>query len=321
MRILLAVLISFLLPGLAEAQDRYPSKPVRIISSYAAGGGVDALARILAQRLSERLGQQFVVENRTGGGGTIGADVVAKAPPDGYTLLVGANPEITINPGFGQRMPYDPERDLRPLVLATIMPNVISAGPQVPTADLRELVTRSRNAPGSLTYGTPGVGSAMHVGFEAIASLAGVSFTHVPYRGAAPAVTDLVAGHVPLTVTGTPPIMDQFRAGRARPLAVTQQRRSSLLPDVPTANELLGITAPDFVTWYAVFAPAGVPDALAARLETEIVAILRDSNVSRVLETAGQEVSAMGSAEFRRLIASERADYARLISRFNIRPE
>lgn len=277
--------------GTAAGQD-YPDRPVRIVVGYAPGGGVDLLARLVAQRLGENLKQSVIVENRPGASGTIGAGLVAQAAPDGHTLLACNNAEVTLLQHVLGKLPYDPSRDLAPLVLATSAPTVLVVHPSVPAGNARELLALAR-ARGGLPYGTPGPGSVAHIAFELLRAESAVPFTHVPYKGGAPAVADLVSGQLPVALITSPAIIGHIRAGKARPLAVLQKERSGLLPEVPTFKEATGIESSDAPSWFGFMAPARTPPEIRARLEREIRAILAEPDVRAKLGGAALDVLAL----------------------------
>ena len=316
---LLFVLVSACIAAAAAAQP-YPSKPVRIIASFAAGGGVDLMARLIAQELQKQLGQPFIVENRPGASGSIGADVVAKSAPDGYTILAGGNPELTFMPVVSDNLPYDPQRDLAPLVLAANAPSVVVTHPASGITSMAQLIAQARSAQG-LPYGTPGRGTPMHLAFELLNAQSGTKFTHVPYKGGGPATNDVVAGQISVAVINAPPVLPHIRSGRLRALAVMQGERSALLADVPTLREATGIEGILAPAWFGFTAPARVPPDILAKLEQEIRRALADPEVKAKLAGAGLDVVALPAARMAEVIRTESAYNAATIKRLGFRPE
>ena len=305
--------------ALAIAQS-FPSKPVRIVVSYAAGGGVDLMARLVAQELQQQLGRPVIVENRTGASGTIGADAVAKSVPDGHTILAGGNPELTFMPVVSEKLPYDAQRDLVPLVLAANAPSVIVVNPGSGITSVAQLIERAR-APAGLPYGTPGRGTPMHLAFELLNAERGTHFTHVPYKGGGPATNDVLAGQVSVAVINAPPLMPHIRAGKLRALAILQDERSALLADVPTLREASGIAGIQAPAWFAFSAPSKVPPDVLARLEREIIRALAVAGVNAKLAGAGLDVIASPASRMAEIIRSETAYNAATIKRLGFRPD
>ena len=266
----LLALAGLCVAGAAGAQS-YPTKPVRIIVSYAAGGGVDMMARVLAEQLGKQMGQTFVVENKPGASGTIGADAVAKSAPDGYTLLAGGNPELTFMQAVNDKLPYQPLRDLAPLMLVANVPSVLVVNAASPIRTMAQFMERARDAKG-LPYGTPGRGTPMHLAFELMNQLHGTKLIHVPYKGGGPATADVVGGQIEVAVINAPPVLPQIHAGKLRALAVLQNERSPLLPDVPTAQEA-GLPGFEYGIWYALVASSRTPKPIMERVAAEMRAV------------------------------------------------
>ena len=302
------------------AAQPYPSKPIRMIVSLPAGGGVDIMARLVAQNLSQRLGQQIVVENRPGAAGTIATLAVARAPADGYTLLASSNIEITITPNL-QAVPYDPVKDLAPLVKTVTVPSVLVASGNAPYRTMKELLTLMKEKSGKYSYGTPGTGSAMHVAVEVMREKAGLDLVQVPYKGAPPVLADAMSGSLTFGVVGLPPAVSLIRSGRLQALALLSPLRSAVLPDTPTFAEATGMELTDFPIWYAFFAPAGTPAEIVGKLETEILASLKDPELVTKLVAAGMDVTGQPSLPFLEAIKVESAAYARIFKRLNIKAE
>jgi tripartite-type tricarboxylate transporter receptor subunit TctC len=265
-----------------HAED-YPSHPIRLIVPYAAGGGADSVARVVAKRVSETIGQPIVIENRSGGGSIIGTELVKNAPPDGYTLLLGQSGPISINPAIYKNLPYDPEKDFAPITMTTAYPYIMVVSPALGVKTLGEFVTLATKKPGELNYGTTGVGAANHLVTELFDSRAGIRMTHIPYRGTALAVTDLLAGHVQMVFADPITALQQINAGSLVALAVTSKERSPVAPDVPTISES-GYPGFDAIGWHGILAPADTPPAIIRKLNEEIVAALKDLETKALLE-------------------------------------
>ena len=307
--------------ALAAHGEDWPAKPLRAIVPYPAGGGVDFVTRTVAQRLSEVLKQAVVVENKTGAAGAIGADTVAKAPPDGYTFLVASPAEVLVSPIAGQKMTYDPATDLVPATLVGETPLVIFVNPSVPANTLPELIALAKKDRRALSYASPGNGSSMHFAGEALNGIAGVDLQHVPYRGAAPAVTDVLGGQVPVGIVGMPPTVTHAKTGKLRILAVTSARRSEAMPDVPTVAELPGFQGYRFTNWMGVYVPAKTPPEVVERLAGAIAKIVREPDIRAKLLAGGVEPIGDTSAEFRAFLDSERAAYTKVGRERHIRVE
>ena len=295
----------------AAAQD-WPGKPIHFIVPYPAGGPVDAVARLLGQRVSEALKQPVIVENKPGAGGNIGADFVAKAPADGYTLLMGAVATHAINPTLYASIPYDAARDFAPVTQVASTPNVLVVHPSVPAKNVQELVAYARKNPGKLNFGSGSSGSAGHLAGELMKSMAGIDMTHVPYKGAAPAQQDLVAGRLDLMFDNLASAQGQIKAGTVRALAVTTAKRSPLAPDIPTMSEA-GLPGFDINTWLGVFAPAKTPPAIVDRLHDTFAAALAAPDVRQRMLTLGAEPVSSTPKEFAEYVATEARKYARLV--------
>jgi tripartite-type tricarboxylate transporter receptor subunit TctC len=273
--------------GQASAQTtNYPTKPVRMVVSFAVGGPTDLVARVIAAKLTEYLGQQFIVENRPGAGGNIGADMVSKAAPDGYTLLMATVSTHATNALLYKKIPYDPITGFTPIGQVGITPIVLVAHPSVPATDLKSLVALLKANPGKYTYGSSGLGSILHLCGEQFKMVAGVDWTHVPYRGSAPMMNDLVAGQVPLAWDGTPSAMPQIEAKAIRVLATGTQKRARQLPDVPTMAEL-GYPTYDCYTWNAVFGPPKMPEPIVKKLNEAIQRAIDDPATFKKLQEVG----------------------------------
>lgn len=311
-----------LILGFASASalaQTWPAKSVRVIVAYPPGGGHDFVARTVAQRLGDVLKQSFVVENRPGASGAIGTDYVAKSAPDGYTFLVASPAETVVGPLAGQKTPYDWEKDLAPVTLIGETPLAIAVHPSVPANTIQELLALAKRAPGTLAYGTPGAGSSMHFAGESLKAIAGVFIVHIPYRGAAPAVTDLLGGQVQIGIVGMPPVVGHAKSGKLRILAVTSGKRSAATPDVPAMAELPGFAGYHFTNWQGVFMAANTPPAVIERLAVEIGKVVREPATREKLLAAGVDPEGLTTAEFVAFLAKERDTYAKIAKARNIR--
>jgi tripartite-type tricarboxylate transporter receptor subunit TctC len=296
----------------AHAQSSYPAKPVRFIVPFPAGGPLDIVARVLAQDLNRGWGQPVLVDNRPGAGGNIGAVVVAIAPPDGYTILMGAVSTHAINVWLYAKLPYDPIRDFAPVTLVTSVPNVLVVHPSVPAQNVRQLIALAKARPGQLNFASGSTGSAGHLAGELFKKMAGIDMVHIPYKGAAPAVTDLLAGHVSLMFDNMASALPNIRAVRVRALAVTTLRRSPFLPDIPTISEA-GLRGFDIGTWFGIFAPAGTPRDIVLRLNGELARILKTPATKERLATMGAETMPDTPEEFAAFVKSEMNKYAQIV--------
>ncbi len=296
----------------------YPAKPIRFVVGYAPGGSNDILARIVGQKLSERLGQSVIIENKPGADSNIAAAYVAKAAPDGYTLLIGSSGTMTINPNIYQNLPFDPEKDFIPITLFASDPLVFAVNPTFPATSLKELVTMARAKPGSLSYasGAP----PMYVATELFKKQAGVDMMHIPYKGSGPSVMAAVTGEVPLVVVSIGPALAQLRAGKLRPLAVTAQKRAHLLPDTPTVKEAIGIDL-EGGTWVGLFAPAATPSAIIDKLYSELSIVLQSDNLKEKFASYGYDTSSMGlpPAEFGAFFRANLAKWKKVTKELNIK--
>jgi len=305
-----ALTLAVLAPALVFAQT-WPTKPVRLVSPFPAGGGTDAFARPLAAQLSQQFGHQFVIDNRAGAGGTIGAEHVAKSAPDGYTFLVGAV-HHTIAVSVYAKLGYDLERDFIPVTLVAIVPNVVVLHPKVPASTLRELIDYAKANPGKLNYGSAGNGTSHHLAGELFKVLTGTQINHVPYKGAGPAMQDLLGGQVDLMFDGMGSSAPQIRGNKLRPLAVTSAARSAAFPDVPTAEEA-GVPKYLVTTWYAIWAPAGTPPVIIAKLQQEVAKAMQAPAIRDVWSQQGAGPGGNTPAEFGESLKAERAKWEPVI--------
>ena len=277
-RLILPFCIAAALAAPVFAQT-YPTKPIRIVVHFPPGGPTDLVARSVGAKLTEAWGQQVLVDNRPGAAGVIGVDAVVRAAPDGYTLLLATGGSMSIAPALGTKTPYNVFTDLAPISLLVINPQILVLHPSVPANSVRELVKLARSKPGQINYASVGPGSPNHLGVEMLKSMTGIDMVHIPYKGTAPAVTDVLAGHVSLMFNSLPSVLPHVRAGRLKGIAVGSAKRSPAAPDIPTVAE----TVPGFeyVTWYGLFAPAATPKELIAKLNAEVVRILQDKEVAQ----------------------------------------
>lgn len=306
-----ALFAAVLTPSLAFAQT-YPDKPVRVIVPVPAGGTPDVIARMVAPGLSSLLGQQLVIDNRGGAGGLIGAELAAKALPDGYTLFFSSPGSLTILPHLQKHVNYDTLRDFLPVSLVSIGPFLLITHPSVPVKTVKELVALAKVEPGKLNYASAGNGAANHLAMELFKSMAGVDLTHVPYKGAPQAITDLIGGSVNLMFNSIPPVLQHIKAGRLRLIAVSSTKRSPQLPDVPTVSEA-GVPGYESITWFGLLAPAKTPPAIVARLHRDLVKVVRAPDLKAQFEIQGYDAVGGSPAEFAAFIRAESEKYAKVI--------
>jgi tripartite-type tricarboxylate transporter receptor subunit TctC len=311
MRLLAVVALpALLVAGVAHGED-YPSRPIRVIVPFSPGGAVDGPMRLIAQALGTRLGQPVVVENKPGAGATIGTDVVAKAAPDGYTLLL-ASQTNAISATLYSKLPFDPIADFTPITLIGREPGVVVVNPAVPAKTLQEFIAYVKEHPGKVDFASSGNGSGQHLFAALLASKTGMKMNHVPYRGSGQATTDLLAGVVSMAIPGTAGVVGHIRAGKLRALAVTGAARSPQLPDVPTVMES-GVPGYEAYVWMGLLAPKGTPAAVVERLNRDVIAVLGEDSVKRYMATAGIEIVGSTSADFARYFSAEKALWAKVI--------
>jgi tripartite-type tricarboxylate transporter receptor subunit TctC len=317
MRTILLLLGALVAP---PALAQYPSHPVRMIVPFAVGGASDTTARILAARLSERLKQQVVVDNRTGAGGIIGTDVAAKSAPDGYTLLLGSASEIVMLPAVTAKLPFDPVRDFAPIAMVSDIALVLAAHPALPAHNVQELIALARAKPGTINYGSAGIGATSHLAMAMFTAMSGTRMVHVPYKGSAPATADLVAGHLQVGTPTLPAALPYMKGGQLRVLAVTSARRWPTLPDVPTLAES-GLPDYEMTLWTGLMAPAGTPAEIVAQLHRETVQVLTMPEVREAIGRTGGEINTGGPGEFGALIKSDLAKWRRVVKEADIKVE
>lgn len=302
--------------GVSPAQDgraagRYPTKPIRLIVPFAPGGGNDTMARILGVHLTESWGQQIVIDNRPGASGVLASEIVAKGAPDGYTILMGNVGSHGIFPALYARLPYDAVKDFTAITLVGSAPNIIVAHPGVPANNLKELIALAKARPGQLNFGSSGPGSSGHLAGEILKTAAGIDMVHIPYRGIAPATTDLLGGQIPLTFSNMLSVTPHVKAGRLKAIAVTSLKRSPAAPDVPAVSET--IPGFDVISWWGVVGPPGIPREVVTRLNREIARILRLPDVKERLARQGVDPAGNTPEEFAAYIKTEIAKYRKAV--------
>jgi tripartite-type tricarboxylate transporter receptor subunit TctC len=321
-RALLAASAAALPLASARAQRAWPDRPVKMLVGYAPGGGVDIVARLLAEPMRVALGQPVLVENRPGASAMIAAQAVARGANDGHTLLMAAAGEISVNPAlFKSRMAYDPARELQPVALVAAVPSVIVTHPSVPARMPAELVAYAKANPGRLSFASSGIGNPQHLAGEMLNRMAGTDILHVPYRGAAPALTDVAAGRVSLNFSSLGPALPLIRDGKLRAIAVTSRERMPQLPEVQALAETPGLQDYDLVNWFGLFAPASMPALQVERLHDTVLAALRDGELAGKLADQGGLLRPMSVAAFRAFVAEETRKFTRIIDDANISPE
>lgn len=308
-----------LVPCASIAQADYPNKPIKLIVGFAPGGSTDIVARIVAQRLGERLGQNVLVDNKAGAGGTIGADIAAKSAPDGYTLTLGTTSTHAIAPGAYSKLPYDPVADFTQISLVAITPYLLVVNPQVKATTLAEFVALAKAQPRKLNYASAGNGTATHLAMEMLKDTAGIDLIHIPYKGNAPADLAIVGGEVQAVFGSMPALLQNTRAGKVRPLAVGSAARSPAMPEVPTVSEL-GYPGFEAALWLGVMGPANMPRAVVDRLHKEIVAIVATPEFKAAMDANGAEpVASKTPAEFREMLRGQVAKYVKITKAIGIK--
>jgi len=291
-----------------------------MVIPFAPGASNDITARLLAPRLSDALGQSVVIDNRGGAGGVLGADLVAKAQPDGYTLLMGSPGPLTVNPALLPNLPYQPKRDFVPITLIAIVPSILAVNPSLPAKSVKELIALARGAPGKLNYASAGVGSVPHLAGELFKLLAKVEIVHIPYKGSSPAITDLLGGQVSMFFDNMASAVPYVRSGRLRALAITSPKRSSVVPEIPTMIEA-GVPAYEAYSWNGVVTAAGTPKAVTERLAKEIRAVLALPEIRERMAALGAEIVGNSPADFSAFMDKESAKWGRVVREANIKPE
>lgn len=311
---------SGLLSAGAQAAGDYPSKPIRVVVPFAAGGATDILIRTVGAKLSGQLGQTVVIDNRGGAGGTIGAELAAKSAPDGYTIMATTSGVIVVNPSLYQKLAYDPVKDFAPISIIASLPNMLVVPPSMPVKNVKELVALAKAKPGQLTYASGGNGTSNHLAGELLKYLAGVDITHVPYKGGGPAVVATMTGQVTMLFATMPSAIQQVKAKRLKALAVTSRKRSSVVPELPTMIEA-GIKDFDVSIWIGALAPRGTPGDYVARLNREIAKALKAPDVASRLRSEGYELVASTPEEMAQTIVRELATWSRVIKAAGIKAD
>jgi tripartite-type tricarboxylate transporter receptor subunit TctC len=302
-------------PAFSQA---YPAKSIRMIIGFPPGGGTDIIGRIVAQKLSEAIGQQVIVDNRGGAAGQLAAELVAKAAPDGYTIMMAHVAAIAILPSLISKLPYDAHKDFLPISLSAIGPNLLVVHPSVPVKSVKELIAFAKARPGQLQYASPGSGTVQHLAGELFKLQAKVDMLHIPYKGSGQSIVDLISGQVHLDFDSVPPVINYVRQGRLRALAVTSAKRFSLLPDMPTVEEA-GVKGFDMSTWWGVVVPGGVNKDIVAKLYAEVAKATRTPDAKEKIAFAGAEIVGNSPDEFAGFIRSETEKYARIVKAGNIK--
>jgi tripartite-type tricarboxylate transporter receptor subunit TctC len=304
----------------AYAQTNYPRRPVTIIVPYSPGAATDILARAAAQKLTEHYGQQVLVSNRDGATGAIGTDMVAKAAPDGQTLLWGSSSPLAINPVYSGKLPYDSVKDFTPITLFSVIPYILVIHPSIPAKSLKDLIALARAHPGRMNYASSGAGGAPQLSAELMKSMAGIDIVHVPYRGTSLFMTDLLSGQVALAFTGIATSMGHVKQGRLRVLAITSSQRSPHAPDIPTLSES-GLPGYELTNWYGLVGPAALPKDIVASLHAGMLKALEQNDVKQRIAQEGATPSGAGPEQFSALIKSELAKYGKLIREAKLKPD
>ena len=298
--------------GSAAAQGSWPSKPITIIVPFSAGGTTDILARVVGQSLGTELGQTVIIDNRPGAGGNIGAAAVARAAPDGYTLLMGTVGTHAINEALYKKMPFEPQKDFAPLTRVALVPNVLVVPVALPYKTVSEIIAAAKSQPGKMTYASSGTGTSIHLSGELFKSMTGTDIIHIPYKGSAPAMTDLLGGQVMMMFDNLPSAIQHIRSGKLRAIAVTSGKRAPELPDVPTIAES-GVKGFEATSWFGMFAPAGTPPEVVAKLNTAIVKLLGSPEVKKRLSEQGAEPHPEKPEQFAAFIRSEATKWGKVV--------
>jgi tripartite-type tricarboxylate transporter receptor subunit TctC len=306
---------------LPAAAAPYPDKPVRLVVPFPAGGATDFMARSFGQKLAERLGQTVIIDNRAGAGGSLGAEAVASAVPDGYTLLFATMGSLTINPSIYKTLRYDPIKSFEPISLTHSTSNVLVVHPSIEAKSVAELIALARRRPGELNFASAGNGTTSHLSGELLKSLAGIDMVHVPYKGSAPAMTDFLGGRISMMFDTTSNFVEHVKTGKLRALGVTGRKRSTAMPGVPSISETPGLADYDMTLWLGVLAPAGTPKDVVARLHRDIAAAMSTSEMHKQLAEAGIDVRLSTPQEFASLIRSDMAKWAGVVKRSGMQPE
>jgi hypothetical protein len=305
--------------GAAIGQN-YPSKSVRVIVHYPPGGPTDIVARTVSQKLSDALGHPFIIDNRPGASGIIGLEIVVRAVPDGHTLLFGTSGSLSINPASGAVLPYNVLKDFAPISLVVINPQILAVHSAFPPNSVKELISYAKARPGQINYASVGVGSPNHLGAEMLNALGGVQLVHIPYKGTAPALTDLLSGQVSLMLNSMPTVIPYVKSGRLKGIAVGSAKRSAAMPDIPTVAEsgIAGLAGFEYVTWYAMLAPANTPKAIINKLNAQINRLLKDPELAQSLAVQGSEPAPNSPEQMARYLQEDQQRWRKIIKGANI---
>ncbi len=309
---LLVLVFSSLLVSLQADAQTYPTHPIRWISPWPPGGSNDIFSRAIAQKFTESMGQTVVVDNKPGAAGTLGTDIAAKAPGDGYTIVMGSSPTHAIAPSMYPQLPYNPERDFIPVTLVAVVPNVLVVHPSLPVKDVKELIAYAKANPGKLNFASAGNGSSQHLSGELFKSLAGVNIVHIPYKGTAPALNDLLAGQVQMSFDNITTLLPHIQSGKLRALGVTPAKRSSALPDVPTIAEA-GVPGYEASVWFGVLVPAGTPAPIVAKLHQETIKALDSADLKARMTGFGAEVYGFGPEDFQAFLKRDVEKWTKVV--------
>lgn len=310
--VLSAAAVAFAAATSCVNAQQWPDKPIRVVVGFAPGGFTDVLGRLIGQKLSERLGQPVVVENKPGAAGTVGADVVAKSKPDGYTLLLAHSNSNSVAPALYPKLPYDVVKDFTPIALVATTPLLLTVNPNVPAKNVKEFVALAKRKPNGLSYASSGGGSAQHLAAARFEIATGTQMTHIPYKGSGQAIVDLLSGQVDANFESPPNVMTHAKAGKLRILAITSEKRSPLLPEVPTMAEE-GLKNAEMLQWFAVMGPARMPAEITKRLNLEITAILKQPDVAEKIASQGGDIIGGTADDFVKFLATDSAAFARLV--------
>ena len=300
------------------ASQAYPARPIRIIVHFPAGGPTDIVGRAVAQKLAEAWGQQTIVDNRPGAGGILGTDIVVRAAPDGYTLLFATSGSMSITPALNSRLPYNPFKDLAPISLVVINPQILVLHPSLPAHSVKELISLAKARPGQINYASVGPGSPNHLGMEMLKAMAGIDMLHVPYKGTAPALTDLLAGQVSLMFNSMPSVLPHVKAGKLRGIAVGSSTRSPAAPDIPTVAES-GVPGFEYVTWYGLFAPAATPRDIILKINAEVIKMLASPELAQRLASQGAEPASSSPEQLGKYMLEQHERWKQVIKSAHIR--
>jgi tripartite-type tricarboxylate transporter receptor subunit TctC len=304
----------------ASVEGNYPTKPIRLVITYPPGGNTDLVGRAVAQKLTEAWGQQVIVDNRGGAGGVLGTVIAKQAASDGYTILLGTSAGMVLNPLLMSKIPYDPHQDFAPVSLVIVLPQLLAVHPGLAARNIKEFIALAKAKPGQLNFGSSGVGTPNHLGGEMLKAMAGINIVHVPYKGGAASITDLIAGQVQLVISSAPSVVPHVKSGRLRALAVGSAKRTPALPEVPTVAES-GVPGYEYTTWYGIFAPRKTPAPIVAKLNAEIVRMLADPQVSQRFQSQGGDPASSTPAELTAYMKAETARWQRVIKTAGIRIE